>query len=283
MTAPFIVGVPRSGTTLLRIILDAHPDLSIPPETGFIPKFWQLQKYEHELCKEDLVAQIMNILLNTPDHAPAWSDFHLKKEDLISNLYSIEFLSTIEGLRSFYRTYANRFNKKYWGDKTPGHAFFVNQILEMLPEAKIIHMIRDGRDVAVSLRNKWFGPGHHMEKLATIWCNYIQAARKAIRSNRYLEIRFEDLITCLEDTIAKICLFLGLEMHDSMLHYYQKSSDRLNEHVSRFQKDNSLLVSKAQRMQQSMLTTRCYRRIPVGTLILPDFIHKNLPIINSGV
>ena len=103
-----------------------------------------------------------------------------------------------------------------------------------------------------------------MEKLATIWCNYIQAARKAIRSNRYLEIRFEDLITCLEDTIAKICLFLGLEMHDSMLHYYQKSSDRLNEHVSRFQKDNSLLVSKAQRMQQNIMVTVPPRREKVG-------------------
>lgn len=85
----------------------------------------------------------------------------------------------------------------------------------MLPEAKIIHIVRDGRDVAVSLRNKWFGPGDHMKKLAKVWCDYILAARQAT-SERFLEIRFEELILSLEETIKRICQFLELEESEAM-------------------------------------------------------------------
>lgn len=78
MIAPFVVGAPRSGTTLLRIILDSHPKLSIPPETGFIPKFWLLYKKQDQFDGDGLINHIMEIFLDTRSNAPARADFQFE-------------------------------------------------------------------------------------------------------------------------------------------------------------------------------------------------------------
>ena len=64
------------------------------------------------------------------------------------------------GLRAFYAPYAERFSKKIVGDKTPLYILHMSRIQRCLPEARFIHLIRDGRDVALSYRGLWFGPGN---------------------------------------------------------------------------------------------------------------------------
>src|SRR4029434_6926754 len=137
--APFIVGVPRSGTTLLRIMLDAHPQLAIPPETGFLSRLVRLPwLWAAGLGRRRLLTIITR--------AESWPDFHLDAHALAEALDAVKPFTLADGLRAFYRLYAARFNKSLWGDKTPLYGRHAYSIARLLPEARFIHLIRDGRD-----------------------------------------------------------------------------------------------------------------------------------------
>jgi hypothetical protein len=98
-----------------------------------------------------------------------WPDFGMTAEDLRDELTRIRPLNVADGFRAFYRLYAERSGKSRWGDKTPDYVLHISDIAETLPEAHFIHIIRDGRDVGLSLRQCWFAPGHDMKGLAGHW------------------------------------------------------------------------------------------------------------------
>ena len=168
---PVIVGAPRSGTTMLRLMLDAHPDLAIPPETGFLSELASLDGEG-----DALRASTLQLITSYPPDAPAWADFGLSADDLKNSLDSINPLTATDVARAFYRQYAARFGKKRLGDKTPSYAFHIAAISRLLPEARFIHLVRDGRDVALSLRDVWFGPGNAPDELAAAWVAHVEAA-----------------------------------------------------------------------------------------------------------
>src|SRR5438270_14036839 len=90
---PFIVGAPRSGTTLLRLMLDAHPELAIPPETGFVAAAaMQLPATPEEL---------LQLLTRYPPDAPAWSDYGVDSTALFRTLSQLQPFHVAEGLRVF--------------------------------------------------------------------------------------------------------------------------------------------------------------------------------------
>src|SRR6201996_1398172 len=183
--APFIVGSPRSGTTLLRMMLDSHPQLAIPPETGFIPRALA------GLFGNDAHQRLafMQTISHFPAESPGWRDFGIDAPTLTRELEGIAPFHVDEALRCFYRMYAARFNKPRWGDKTPSYGRHLRAIERVLPEASFIHMIRDGRDVALSLRNLWFSPGNDMTTLARHWRRDICAIRgQSLQCRRYLEL-----------------------------------------------------------------------------------------------
>jgi hypothetical protein len=140
---PFVVGSPRSGTTLLRFMLDAHLDMAIPPETGF---FMSDKKFSDD--REKFFLEITAY----PSESPNWGDFHISKENFRTEIEKLKAFNLTDGLRAFYRVYAERFGKKRWGDKTPLHGLHMKKIQDILPEARFLHIIRDGRDATVSLR-----------------------------------------------------------------------------------------------------------------------------------
>src|SRR3989442_1424147 len=111
--APFIVGASRSGTTLLRLMLDAHPDLAIPPETEFILQVADLANGDnsHAACA----------FVDTLTSHRRWPDFHLDRHLMEAQVAALQPWNTGDALRSFYRLYAERFDKPRWGDKTPGY------------------------------------------------------------------------------------------------------------------------------------------------------------------
>src|SRR5919109_3312367 len=106
--APFIVGVGRSGTTLLRLMLDAHPEMCIPPETGFIPAA-RNKLNDATDPRREFVKAITEF--------ETWPDFNLLPDEFYRAIPAPSKLST--GIRTFYRLYAARFEKTRWGDKTP--------------------------------------------------------------------------------------------------------------------------------------------------------------------
>jgi hypothetical protein len=128
-----------------------------------------------------------------------------------------------------YRLYAARFGKSRWGDKTPIYYSHMAVIQRVLPEARFIHVVRDGRDVALSHAGLWFGPGAH-EDAALWWVSRVQDARRqADLVPAYLEVRYEDLITDTESTLRRICQFLRLPWQTCMLDYYRRAGERLAE------------------------------------------------------
>ena len=246
---PIIVGAPRSGTTLLRLMLDAHPQLAIPPETGFLSLGQTLGDGSDP--PRSFVAQVTG----HPAEAPAWRDFGLDAGDFARAIDALEPFSVADGCRTFYRLYAARFGKSRWGDKTPLYGLHLPAITGLLPEAHVIHLIRDGRDVALSLRQVWFAPSQEIEALAEYWQRVTLTTREhGERCGQYLEVRFEDLVSETEDVLRAVCEFVALPYDPGMLDYHRRAPGRLEEHRDRIRPDGSVVISHAGRLRQQALT-----------------------------
>ena len=248
---PIIIGAPRSGTTLLRFMLDSHPDLAIPPETGFLSLGPQFNSRGDALREEFFLA-----VTSFPPDAPGWDDFQISKELFWRELLNINPFTVSEGYQTFYRLYASRFGKQRWGDKTPGYCYCIESIEAVLPEAHFIHLIRDGRDASLSLRQMWFSPGWGIETQAAYWSDFVLSARRqGSHCRHYMEVRYEELILKTRETLVQICEFLHLLYEDAMLFYYERSPKRLQEHGGRSGPDGSVVLTQEQRFRQQQSTT----------------------------
>lgn len=228
-------------------MLDSHPDLAIPPETGFLPQAARLRL-------PMLLRQRLFHLL-TRSTSP-WPDFHLDRSEFRKALEQISPFSVSEGIRAFYRLYAQKHGKVRSGDKTPLYALEMPAIRSLLPEARFIHIIRDGRDMALSLRKMWFAPSKDMAALARYWMQIVTTARAEGRNcDAYIELRYEDLLVDTEANLRTICRFLQLDFHPCMLEYWRDAPQRLEEHEGRYRRDGTAIVTRDQRLEQQRLTT----------------------------
>jgi hypothetical protein len=221
--APFVVGVNRSGTTLLRLMLDSHPQLTIPPETHFVPEMIRLARRDNTTRKR--------LLRAATDH-PRWGDFGLDEQELLDRLQEVKPLTPDGAIRAFYDLYAEREGKSRWGDKTPRYMRAMPRIERALPEARFIHLIRDGRDVALSQAERALdGTEPSLAEVADRWQRRIRTAREhaAELDNSYLEIRYEDLVSDPEATLRRVCEFIELDYDSAMLDYHHRAAERLTE------------------------------------------------------
>jgi hypothetical protein len=248
---PIIVGSPRSGTTLLRLMLDANSELAIPPETGFLTLSETLTGKGDKLRKKFFEAVIK---FSEP---PSWPDFEIPEETFWTALTEITPFNISEGFRTFYRLYATRCGKTRWGDKTPIYCRHLNAIRRALPEARFIHIIRDGRDAALSLRRMWFSPGWEIETQASYWRDCVLAARRASAGrDDYLEVRYEELILNTEETLKRVCAHSDLTYEPAMLNYYERAPERLKDHKGRLLRNGTPFLTQEQRLQQQQRTTQ---------------------------
>jgi hypothetical protein len=209
--APFVVGVGRSGTTLLRLMLDAHPLLAIGPETQFVPEL---------PGADDPIEAIVG--------ARTWGDFGLDPDEFARTAAGQDLAGV---LRTFYSLYAESQGKSRWGEKTPGYVREMDSIAAVLPEARFIHLIRDGRDVALSRRARGMGADKPMAKTANLWRRRIEDARNQARAldGRYMELRYEDLVADAEPELRAICAFIELDFDPAMLRHSDGAEGRLAE------------------------------------------------------
>src|SRR4051812_12799633 len=182
--APFIVGVARSGTTLLRLMLDAHPELTIPPETQFFSEVAQA-------CRADATPEQLIELLTSQRR---WGDFGFDSDELLKRLRQKDDPGPRFVMRHFYELYAEKQGKPRWGDKTPGYAERIKRINQVLPESRFIHLIRDGRDAALSRAHR-AGKDDPFDVMARRWVRRITTAREqGAEIDHYMEMRYEDLV-----------------------------------------------------------------------------------------
>ena len=211
----FIIGTPRSGTTLLRFMLSSHPEIYIPEETGFIPflrKPEQLKEPLSQIEVEQLLQRIgqLNYL---------WRDIVPEIKVFYQNLAEPTLTNILDAL--FHRMIAEQ-QASRWGDKTPLYVRHIPLIAQIFPGAQFIHVIRDGRDATLSAQKKWgLSKFWYMDNyyLLQNWVANVSTGLRdgrKLSEDRYLEIRYEQLVREPELILSKICDFLN-ETYNPMM------------------------------------------------------------------
>ena len=218
---PFIVGVGRSGTTMLRLMLDAHPDLTIPPETHFVPEVIDV------IAEGGTPEQAVEVMTAVRQ----WGDLHTEPEEVLARWRELDSFEAGPALRSFYSIFSERQGKPRYGEKTPSYVRNMRKIERALPEARFIHVIRDGRDVALSRWKRSLGKKPApASQVADTWQRRIRRAqRQGDKVSHYMELRYEDLVTDTEPNLRRICEFLDLGWDPVILRYYEHAAERMAE------------------------------------------------------
>ena len=184
----FIVGCPRSGTTLVKMMLDAHPNISCGPETLFMRHIADLER-QHLRLTQFLITE---------------EEWHAHLRDLFLWLHVRR---------------AAQLGKTRWVDKSPSYALITNFLDTLFPNCQIIHVIRDPRDVTDSWRRRW---GLRSAFRATrLWPLHVQRARQfgADHPDRYFEIRYEELVRSPEPVMRDLIEWLEEPWDDRVLQF----------------------------------------------------------------
>jgi len=202
----FVVGCPRSGTTLLQVLLDAHPRIAIPTEGHLFSRFGRIFGRYGDLRQERNLRLFVSDVLH--DQRIGLWKLDVSVPEFLRGLTTPSIRGVFERV---YELYARREGKARWGDKSPVHALHIRDIKQVFPEAKFIHLVRDGRDVAESTRRMPVGP-KSMIGIARRWRRYVLAFREAkawLPSGDALEVQYEQLVRDPAQEMARILAFLG--------------------------------------------------------------------------
>ena len=215
----FIVGAPRSGTTMLRLMLNAHPRIAIPFESDFIPKFYRRLGEYGDLTTPGNIRRLLEDIA---------AQAFVTRGGLVRDKASVLARNpqSYSGLISaIYETYAIANGKRRWGDKDPDNVVEIDVLWKLFPDCRIVHIVRDGRGVANSLRKLEWG-SKNLLKLAQDWSWRVMLARKMgmmLGPRSYLEVRYEDLVRSPEPCLRSICEFVGEPFDHDMLAYHKNA------------------------------------------------------------
>jgi hypothetical protein len=215
---PFLTGCQRSGTTLLRVIFASHPEMAVPGESHFIPPLLNDRARYERSRSFDIDAYVAYLL----DH-PRFKVWRLSEGRLRAALDATPVQTMPDAIRRAYRAFADKKGKPKYADKTPRYALRIPMLAQAFPEARFVHVLRDGRDVALSLLEVEWGT-KSIDEGALYWRKRVTAARRAgaeLGPERYLEYKHEELLDDPEVQVRRICSFLQLEFDPSMLRYYE--------------------------------------------------------------
>jgi hypothetical protein len=227
--APVVVlGVSRSGTTLLREMLDRSSEVSIPTESYFIPQLWD--RHGARPDREAILADLARIA-----RVREWG---VTPEDVRGRVSAEP--SFQEVVAAVYRAYAEKQGKERFGDKTPAYMQQLELLEKVFPGAQYVHIVRDGRDAALSFlamrrrpRFNWARP-RGLGDFACQWDLEVRGARRfgaTTANGRYLEVRYEDLVAKPELRLREVCAFLELPFEPEMLEYHREvRPDTLQDH-----------------------------------------------------
>jgi hypothetical protein len=235
---PVIVGCPRSGTSMLAVMLDAHPEVAFPPETAFVKLVVGLGGTP-DLQRRQFVEIV------TTDRAPDsnWTDLGLDRTSFVRRIAAIEPFSVTAGLRTLFDMYATQHGKRRAGEKTPDNTQVIPAIAAVLPEAHFIHVIRDPRDTVLSWQKTWFAPTREPEALGRAWRQFVRAGRHGGAAvAHYIETRYEDLVLQPERELRRICNFLALEYSPAMADPSAQGAARLAQLNSRTHRSGRVIT-----------------------------------------
>jgi len=212
-----VLGVRRSGTTLLRVMLDRHSELAVPDESYFVP-----QLADRHLRRVDPDAFVDD--LRRIDTLAEWNVPLDKVRTRLRRDMPIG-----AAIATVYAVYAEERGKQRWGDKTPMYMQNLHLLERLFPDALFVHLIRDGRDAARSflsmpkglMTETWMQP-ESVAEFACQWRAEVKSARRLgwrVGGSRYLEVRYEELVQDVETVLRRISTFALLPYEPGMVDY----------------------------------------------------------------
>jgi hypothetical protein len=219
----FVVGADRSGTTLLRLVLNRHPDLAIPPESWFL-----LLLMERIRVGQPLSGRRLEQAARVVSRHRRFQDWKLSRTD--PHLAGVIARGPFADLAGFtdavFRSETGSVHR--WGDKTPEYVFYLAQLVEHFPGARFVAIVRDPRDVALSLLPLgWRG--------TTPWAvaSYLRRVADALDrgverlGDRILVIRYDDVILGADRVIDRVCRHVGLRPEPGMDRFWEDADEHV--------------------------------------------------------
>jgi hypothetical protein len=239
----FIVGAQRSGTTMLRLMLNAHPSFSVPFETDFLSPLTN-KEVPRELQDRTAVESALDAL--------AREKFTAKGQIITDRdaILACPIRSYADLLNAAFGEYARARGKPRWGVKTPSYQTQLDLLHELFPDSRIIHIVRDGRDVLVSRRRIRWARGSTPQQ-AHDWRWQVLLGHKLGRmlGPHYCEIRYEDLVDEPENVLRGICDFVGEPYDDQMLRYRDNSATEMPQESMKWHKMSVLAPDKSKKFE----------------------------------
>ncbi|MBI1370549.1 MAG: hypothetical protein GC162_18080 [Planctomycetes bacterium] len=210
-TPIFIIGMPRSGTTLLSSMLSAHSRIAISPETHFLSLY--VHKFRHdELTSREMFEEFWRTFIAGDRFGNMCLDAALC-HDCIVAAGDWTYRGVFEVLLS---AYARSLNKPRWGEKTPDHYQHLDRLMQWYPQAQVIFMLRDPRAVSASLQKTDWG-GNDVVTHTRRWRNAIVAYESHKAGGRIHLIKYADLVAEPEQTCRRVCELIGEQFESGML------------------------------------------------------------------
>lgn len=224
----FVVGCSRSGTTLLKRMIDAHPEVAIPLESHWITKYYRQGR---GLSSRGYVRPR---IIRSLQKQKKFGSLSLADDELEAILGNDRKLAFPDFVSQVYDLYGARQGKRLVGDKTPPYTREILLLHRLFPKSRFVHIFRDGRNVALSVLS-WKRARVTVGRIGTFredpvttvalwWEWYVRLGREAGRllgPETYTEVCYEHLLDAQEAECRRLCAFLGLEFDPGMLSYHE--------------------------------------------------------------
>ncbi len=221
----FVVGCPRSGTTLLQSMLAAHPQIVSFPESHFFNRLISARPWMRRLGLASRMAR------------PRFHAFlrEIHHEEMVSLLpwYAITMRQYVRAFRAALNRIAAQLGARYWLEKTPGHLHYIPFIERWMPDACFIHILRDGRDVVASLYEvthrhpEVWGGAREIEAGIARWQEDVRLSLRYRGRPGHHIVRYEALVEHPRPVLESLCTFLQLPFDAAMLSDYTSAAEAL--------------------------------------------------------
>jgi hypothetical protein len=197
------------------MMLASHSRLCVPPETWYLIPLVKRFSVDRPLAAHEAEEAVSMIIGHD-----RWQDMRLDAQEYRREVSRLTRPYLRDLIEVVYRRHQQAEGKVRWGEKTPQYIQIVPQLLTMYPDARFIHVVRDGRDVAKSIQAREWTGSRWLHDNTRWWTETIEShwrwARSAVR-DRILLVHYEDLVLETETTLRKICRFIGEEFEPQML------------------------------------------------------------------
>ena len=233
----FVVGPPRAGTTMLRLLLNSHPEIAVPAETWFFPDvLMRARRFGDFGTPEQVDAFAWEVAAARAESLrPAGEVFRVSPEEIAAAVTAAGARSYAAAFWAFLDLIARREGKRLWGEKTPFYSAWLAKLGAAYPNARFLALVRDPRDVATSLHAIAWGRQTYptLADAGLRWRYAMDGIERArpLLGERLKAIRYEELVADPEAGARALCEFLGLRFAPGMLRFHETASHVMPEGV----------------------------------------------------